>query len=210
MRLLGQATLEDPGLPAAVPPPYPPASGALNAALCVGCVAINFDDPAGKLHDLIEEARLAGQTHVTLAVAFGLNAFQNSTGETVQVTPNNFLNLNYLFNPKEMDADTTLAGLQLNNDPNWDANWSDNFPAPGPTPLGPGPFSQANNDDGQFSPQLVFLIPEPGSLALVALGFVMVLICGRKRAAPAPQPITGSSAGPATCRAAQTPPARPL
>lgn len=60
MRLLGQATIEDPGLPTAVPPPYPPAAGAGSAAICVGCVAINFDDPGGELHDLIVEARSAG------------------------------------------------------------------------------------------------------------------------------------------------------
>lgn len=77
MRLLGQATIEDPGLPASVPPPYPSVAGAGSAALCVGCAAIEFDDTLGRLHDLIQEARLAGQTHITLAVAFGLDDFQN-------------------------------------------------------------------------------------------------------------------------------------
>jgi hypothetical protein len=181
MQLLGQATLEAPGLPAAVPPPYPSLPGAGSAALCVGCTAIEFDDTLGRLHDLIEAAKAAGQTHVTIALAFANNAFQNATGETAQVTPNNFLNFNYLFNPKEMDANTSAAGLTLNADPNWDPNWSDNTPAPGPTPPGPGPYSGASNDDGRFSPQLVFYVPEPGSFALVVIGTMIAAATGRRR-----------------------------
>jgi hypothetical protein len=149
--------------------------------LCVGCVAVDFDDTLGRLHDLIEDAKAAGQTHVTIAVAFALNAFQNATGETTQITPNDFLNFNYLVNPKEQDANTTLAGRQLALDPTWDSNWSDNTPPPGPTPTGPGPYSGANNDDGRFSPQLVFFVPEPGSFALVVIGTMVAAATGRRR-----------------------------
>lgn len=56
-------------------------------------------------------ARMAGQNHITLAVHFALDAFQNASGETAQVTPIDFLNFNYLFNPMEMDGNTPLAGL---------------------------------------------------------------------------------------------------
>jgi hypothetical protein len=181
LMLLGQATLEDPGLPTSVPPPYPSVAGAGSAALCVGCNAIDFQDSQGNLHDLITAARAAGQTHITLVVAFALNGHQNATGETTQVTPNDFLNFNYLFNPKEQDANTALAGRQLANDPSWDANWGDNTPAPGPTPVGPGPYSGANNDNGFFSPKLVFFVPEPGSLVLIALGFAGVATVRRRK-----------------------------
>jgi hypothetical protein len=181
MQLLGMATLKDPGLPNPVPPPYPPTAGSGSAAICVGCTMLEFNDTAGKLHDLIEAARLAGQTHVTIAVAFALDAFQNASGETAQVTPNDFLNFNYLANPKEMDAQAMVAGFQLNNDPNWDPNWGDNVPAPGPTPTGPGPFSGASNDDGRFSPQLIFYIPEPGSLMLAALGSLVLCFARRRK-----------------------------
>jgi hypothetical protein len=180
MRWLGTATLEDPGLPLSVPPPYPSVAGAGSAALCVGCVALDFTDPDGRLHDLIEEARLAGQTHITLAVYMALDGFQNATGETAQVTPNDYLNFNYLVNPKEMDRNTGDAiPFQLNSDPNWDPNWADNNPAPGPTPTGPGPFHEASNVDGRFSPQLVFHVPEPSSLGLIVIGSLAVL--GRRR-----------------------------
>jgi hypothetical protein len=162
MEWLGTATLNSPGLPHAMPPPYPPLSGADSSALPVGGMAIQFLDADGKLHDLIEAARLAGQTHVTVAVAFALDTFENATGETAQTTPSDFLDFNYLVNPKEMDANPFLPGLQLNDDPIWDPDWSDNAMMPDPTPVGPGPHSAANNDDGRFSPQLKFYISDGG------------------------------------------------
>jgi hypothetical protein len=214
MRFLGMATIEDPGLPLSVPPPFPSVRGAGSAALCVGCVAINFDDTNGELHDLVEEAKLAGQTHITLAVHMSLDAFQNAAGETAQITPNDMLNFNYLFNPKEMDSSTGSPngqpGLQLNDDPSYNPDWTDVLPAvdpDGPGPLvsgdgvadngltGPGPNTQilphpvtavptrygAQNDDGRFSPQLVFFVPEPSSFVLVAIGALAALGTRRRK-----------------------------
>jgi hypothetical protein len=84
-----------------------------------------------------------------------------------------------------MDGNTSVAGLTLNTDPTWDSNWSDNptpnNPPGGPTPTGPGPFSGASNDDGRFSPQLVFYVPEPGSFALVVIGTMLAAATGRRR-----------------------------
>jgi hypothetical protein len=184
MRFLGQATLEDPGLPNAVPPPYPSVAGAGNAAHCVGCVALDFKDSQGALHDLIEEARLLGQTHITLAVHFALDAFQNATGEMAQITPNDFLNFNYLFNPKEMDANTSdMIPFQLNTDPSYNTDWTDIDGMPGADNgmTGPGPYSGASNAGGQFSPRLVFFIPEPSTFVLMALGSLAALGGMRRR-----------------------------
>jgi hypothetical protein len=184
MMLLGKATLNDPGLPTAVPPPYPAVNGAGSAALCVGCVALQFEDSAGKLHDLIEAARTAGQTHVTLVVAFALDAHQNASGETLQVTPNDFLNFNYLVNPKEMDRDTGDAiPFQLNTDPSYNTDWTniDGMPGADNGLTGPGPYSGASNADGRFSPRLAFFIPEPGSLMLLVLGSLAGLAAVRRR-----------------------------
>jgi hypothetical protein len=231
MRWLGQATIEDPGLPFSVPPPFPSVRGAGSAALCVGCVAIDFKDTDGRLHDLIEDARAAGQTHVTLAVHLAMDGIVNfdppdpdGAGgplpdppriESVQVTPNDFLNFNYLVNPKEMDAATSgtdnQPGRQLNNDPTYNTDWTDVLPAvdpDGPGPLvsgdgtadngltGPGPNTQilprinapftptrygAQNDDGRFSPQLVFFVPEPGSFLLVSLGTLAIAMTRGRR-----------------------------
>jgi hypothetical protein len=144
LTLLGQFSLPDP------PPPAPPATGSGSPYLYVGQAVDYVDTPDGSLHNLIQNAKNAGEAYVTLVVAFNaLNSHQNSTGETIQTTPNDFINFNYLFNPKEQDANTSLAGLQLQPDPSYDPDGPN-----GPLPAGPGAFSGANNDNGQFSPQL--------------------------------------------------------
>jgi hypothetical protein len=196
LTLLGRAILEDPGLPSAIPPPYPNIRGTGSAAHCVGCISFDFEDTDGNLHQLIEDARLAGQTHITLVVAFALDTFRNTSPETTQTTPNDMLAFNYLFNPKEMDGNTTLAGRQLNTDPSYNADWTDVLPAvdpDGPGPLvsgdgvadngltGPGPYSAANNDNGRFSPKLVFFVPEPSSFVLMVVGSLAAMATSRRR-----------------------------
>jgi hypothetical protein len=106
------------------------------------------------------------------------------------------LAFNYLFNPKEMDGNTTLAGRQLNTDPSYNADWTDVLPAvdpDGPGPLvsgdgvadngltGPGPYSAANNDNGRFSPKLVFFVPEPSSFVLMVVGSLAAMATSRRR-----------------------------
>lgn len=71
----------------------------------------------------------------------------------------NWINFNYLFNPKEQ--------VTLNTDPNWDADTTDMVAGTG------SPWSGADNSNGEFSPSLLLeVIPEPTSavLSLVALG----------------------------------------
>jgi hypothetical protein len=169
--LLGTFTLPNP------PPPVPPAPGGGGNRLPVG-LPVEFGDPDGNLHDLIQRAKDNGRTHITLIAAIALNGLQNATGETVQVTPNDMLNFNYLVNPKEIDSSTSIAGLQLNNDNNWDPD------GPGPQPPTGSPYScdgsagagltncpghtLGDNTNGAFSPTLVLRIPEPTSLMLSA------------------------------------------
>lgn len=66
----------------------------------------------------------------------------------------NWLNFNYLFNPKEQ--------VTLNSDPNYDADMNDPN-----NPLG-SPWSGADNSTGDFSPQIL-LAPEPASAAILGL-----------------------------------------
>jgi hypothetical protein len=139
-------------------------------ALAVGS-PVDFADPNGSLKNLIQAAKNAGQSHLTLVVAHALDGFQATTEEltanpNAQVTPNNFLNFNYLFIPKELNP--------LNADTAWDADTTnpDN-------PLG-GPFSMADNSSGAFSPTLL-LVPEPASTVLVGLGIWTAMALARRR-----------------------------
>jgi hypothetical protein len=146
-------------------PPVPPQS-----ALAVGS-PVDFTDPNGLLKNLIQSAKDAGQSHLTLVVAHALNGFLATEEElmadpNLQTTPGNFLNFNYLFIPKEMET--------LNADTNWDSDTTnpDN-------PLG-GPFSMADNSTGAFSPKLM-LVPEPGTFAILSLGLFAWAVQYRRR-----------------------------
>lgn len=106
--------------------------------------------------NFINQSLIAGKTTVTIVAAVAHDG---------KVPVNDWKNFNYLFNPKEM---TTLL-----TDTGYDADTTDPL-----NPLG-SPFSGASNATdangfSPFSPQLI-LVPEPGALALAALGALACL-----------------------------------
>ncbi|MFK7820513.1 MAG: hypothetical protein AB8G99_17465, partial [Planctomycetaceae bacterium] len=92
--------------------------------------AVDFSSTS--LLDLVSSAVADSQESLTLVVNHGLDGTNPGT------TPANFLNFNYLFIPKDV--------LQLNGDPNWDPDTTDEI-----DPIG-SPFSEADNSLGAFSP----------------------------------------------------------
>jgi hypothetical protein len=109
------------------------------------------------LDNFVTNALAAGQTSVTL-VASTLHGGDAPFG--------NWRNFNYLFNPKEQ--------VTLGNDPNYDSDTTDPN-----NPVG-GPFSLADNSNGDFSPALLLAIPEPTSLALMGVAAVSMLMNRRR------------------------------
>lgn len=101
--------------------------------------------PAGSpLHTAIATAQ--GTSHETVTVAMAI-AHETDT------TNSQWINFNYLFNPKEQDP--------LNDDAD-------------------SPFGGAANDLGQFAPALI-TVPEPTSVVLIGLGGVALLVGQRRR-----------------------------
>lgn len=79
----------------------------------------------------------------------------------------NWLNFNYLFNPKDM---TTLQA-----DTTYDADTTDPN-----NPLG-SPWSAADNSTGLFSPTFIIeVVPEPSTFALAGFGLAMLLALRRR------------------------------
>lgn len=143
---------------------------------------LEYLDENGALKQLVFDAQDAGRSKVTLMIHLAVDPLDEGSGGIF--SGSDFLNFNYLFNPKEM---TTLS-----NDNNWDPD--------GPGPLGgigsPFSCSHANCDGdgtptgddvlrtlgdnslGAFSPSLIVRVPEPASAALLAMG---ALACGLVR-----------------------------
>jgi hypothetical protein len=149
--------------------------------LAVGS-AVDYTEAAlGPLHQLISQAKLAGQSHVTLVAHHGLNGFQADAAamEAPGTTPTSMLNFNYIFIPKEVTVlNNTMGQPNGLNDTNYDPNTTDE------TPGGPGPFLNASNATGTFSPKLILspvLIPEPSTMILVTLVAMLPLRLVRRR-----------------------------
>ncbi|MDC0935805.1 PEP-CTERM sorting domain-containing protein [Pirellulales bacterium] len=101
----------------------------------------NFDLTVGAgspLHTAILTAQGTGHQTVTVAMAIAHEASNPNS---------NWLNFNYLFNPKEQDP--------LNDDPD-------------------SPLGGSDNSTGRFAPQLL-TVPEPASIGLLAIGSVALL-----------------------------------
>lgn len=178
LEVLGQMTMPD-------PPGAGPTSPDGGARLPVG-LPVDFTSPA--LHALIQRAKDNGRTHITLVVAHALNGLLNTSPETLQTTPGNMLNFNYLVNPKEMDSDTALAGLQLNNDTGWDPDGAGPLTPTGSpyscfnnANCGANPVGLGDNTNGRFSPTLILRVPEPGSAALACIGLVLAAALRRRK-----------------------------
>lgn len=158
-----------------------PAVGTQNH-LAVGSAVDYTESALGPLHQLISQAKLAGQNHVTLVVHHGLNGFQADTAamEAPGTTPTSMLNFNYIFIPKEVTVlNNTMGQPNGLNDTNYDPNTTDDVAG------GPGPFLNASNATGAFSPKLILspvLIPEPSTILLAVLVLVLPVrfVRGRK------------------------------
>lgn len=158
-------------------------------------VGSNVDFVDVDLKQLVFDAKNAGRSHVTLIQWIGVDTLEPASGGTL--TPNGFLNFNYLWVPKEA---TNLIGMPgSSNDNGYDPDTSvANFDAvtnPGGPYLG-SPYSctfdavnrpqctgtvAGDNTTGRFSPQLIVRVPEPSSIALLGLASTVALALGRRR-----------------------------
>lgn len=142
---------------------------------------IEFTDPSGNLKQLVFDAQDAGRSSVTLMMHLAIDPRSTAGGNPTPAST--MLNFNYLFNPKEM---TTLS-----DDNNWDPDGSgpltptgSPYSCNGTTATGmancPG-HTLGNNSTGAFSPSLIVRVPEPTSMALLALGAVACGLVRRRK-----------------------------
>jgi hypothetical protein len=170
MTLLGQFTLPD------VAP---------QNHLAVGS-KVYYDDSSGLLRKLIQDAKNAGKTSITLAAGIALNGFDAvpPESETQQSTPQGMLNFNYLFNPKEMTTllddpgyDPDGGGIGSPTGSPFSCNGASSINCPGGT-LG-------NNSSGAFSPTLILVstgaVPEPAGMILAGLGAIGLATMRRRK-----------------------------
>jgi hypothetical protein len=149
--------------------------------LAVGSNVDYTESAVGPLHQLISQAKLAGQNFVTLVVHHGLNGFQADAAlmEAPGVTPTSMLNFNYLFIPKEVTVlNNTMGQPGGLNDTNYDPDTTDMIAG------GPGPFLNASNATGTFSPKLILSpipVPEPNTVMLTGMLALAGLISIRRR-----------------------------
>jgi hypothetical protein len=116
--------------------------------------ALDFSGSA--LKELVHDALLAGRDHVTLMVNVDNDGtlHQPASGRP-GVTPGNLLNRNFLFVPNEADAGVSGGGV-------------------------PAGFYTGNTLTGQYSPKLLFAIPEPTSAVLAGLGMLYMALFRRR------------------------------
>jgi MYXO-CTERM domain-containing protein len=114
-------------------------------------------NPGSLLHQAIQAALATDHQTVTVLA---------TTHHGASSTVADWLNFNYMFNPKEQDP--------IRIDADYDMNVSVGDGAEG------SPWGGMANDMGQFAPQLIFA-PEPGSLALAAFGLAAFAAWRRRR-----------------------------
>lgn len=154
---------------------------------------LEYTDSNGNLKQLIFDAQDAGRDKVTLIMHLAVNTLAEGNGGLFSTA--DFLNFNYLFIPKEM---TTLT-----NDNNWDPDGSGPLGGIGSpyscnggdgtmgtttncngdgTPVGDDVLRHlGDNSAGAFSPQLIVRVPEPASVALLALGSLVAVGIRRRK-----------------------------
>jgi hypothetical protein len=166
------------GYPTAMIPGY---------TLAVGSPFVTYVDSVngGEIKQLILDAIAGGKSHITLVVNAAHPGRNEADGTPVDgESPTDFINFNYLVNPKEM--------ITLNDHPAFDPDGSgpgaqtgspyscDGLP-PNPNSANCPGSTLGDNSTGRFSPKLIITVPEPASAALAGLGLLAALSVVRRR-----------------------------